>query len=137
MIKIENITQETFKLYGNIIAFPEKNQGDFYIVDTDESEPWRLAVFRYSNKTIQTLEFHPTSKESFEPLSGITLLLVAEQQTPENYQVFLLDKPICLKKNTWHQVLSLTSEAQVKITENLNVESVFHELTREIGVWVG
>lgn len=46
-------------------------------------------------------------------------------------------KPICLEKGIWHQVLALTDEAQVKITENLEVESVFHELKKAILVYVG
>lgn len=96
-------------------------------MDTDNSNSWRIAVFRYTNKSIKIIENHPISKESFEPLKGVTVLLVAEHDCPENYRAFILGKPVCLKKEIWHQVLALTSEAEVKITENLNVESVFYE----------
>lgn len=137
MVKIETITRENFAPFGTVIEFPEGDDGNFYIADTDDANPWRLAVFRYDNHEIQRIECHPTSKESFEPLHGITLLLVAEQETPEDYHVFLLDKPICLKKNTWHQVLALSDRAEVKITENLEVESVFYDLKAPIAPFVG
>lgn len=130
-MKLETITAESFEKYGTVIEFPKDCTDIFYIVDTETIEPWRIAVFRYSNKTIKKIEHHPTSKESFEPLEGVTVLLVAENETPEEYQAFLLDKPVCLKKGTWHQVLALTAEASVKITENLQVESVFYEYESE------
>ncbi|WP_432627108.1 ureidoglycolate lyase [Brotaphodocola sp.] len=132
MAEIERITVENFAPFGSVIEFPKDNHDNFYIVETEETEPWRLAVFRYSNHEIQRIERHPTSKESFEPLSGTTLLLTAETDTPENYHIFLLDRPICLKKNIWHQVLSLSDEAVVKITENREVESVFYDLPKPI-----
>lgn len=137
MVRIENITAEAFEKFGSVIEFPQGNQEDFYIVETEEMKPWRLAVFRYTNKSIQRMECHPTSKESFEPLFGTTLLLAAEQETPEDYRVFLLDKPVCLKKNIWHQVLALSQEAQVKITENSEVESQFYDLPDQIGAYIG
>ncbi len=132
MAEIQVITRETFAPFGTVLEFPETTADDFYIVDTEEKEPWRIAVFRYRNHSIRRIECHPASKESFEPLSGITLLLAAEAGHPEEYHIFLLDRPVCLKKGVWHQVLSLSSEAQVKITENLEVESVFYDLEKEI-----
>lgn len=127
MRQLESVTKEAFAPFGTVLEFPEGYTDTFYIVDTDEENPWRVAVFRYTNKEIQRIENHPTSKESFEPLTGITVLLVAEHETPEDYHTFILDKPVCLKKGIWHQVLSLTPEASVKITENLEVESVFYD----------
>lgn len=76
------------------------------------------------------------SLESFEPLQGITVLIVAAHDTPEEYEAFILDKPVCLYKGIWHQVLSLTDEAQVKIAENLEVVSEFFDLQKEILVKV-
>ena len=35
-----------------------------------------------------------------------------------------------LKKGIWHQVMALTPEAQVKITENLEVPSEFYEFEK-------
>ncbi len=137
MRKIESITLETFQPFGTILEFPDNFEGNFHIVDTDETNPWRIAVFRYSNKGIKVIEHHPDSKETFEPLKGVTVLLTAEHDTPEDYRIFLLDKPVCLKKGIWHQVLSLTPEAEVKITENLAVSSVFYEFDKEKFVYFG
>lgn len=135
MINVESITKESFEQYGTIVEFPDSCNEDFYIVDTEEKAPWRVAVFRYRNKGIKVIENHPTSKESFEPLEGITILLVAKNENPEDYRVFVLDKPVCLKKGVWHQVLSLTPSAKVKITENLEVESEFYEFSKEIRIY--
>ena len=49
----------------------------------------------------------------------------------------MLDKPVVLKKGIWHQTLALTSEAQVKITENLEVESVFYTYDEPKRVFLG
>ena len=137
MRKLQSITKENFKQFGTVLEFPADSKETFLILETEAINGWRLAVFRYTNKEILELECHPASKESFEPLSGITVLVVATHETPNKYQAFVLDKPICLGKGIWHQVLSLTEEAQVKITENLEVESVFYQLEKEIVVWVG
>lgn len=127
MVRLESVTKEAFAPFGTVMEFPEDCMDCFCIVDTEEEKPWRVAVFRYSNREIKRIECHPSSKETFEPLKGITVLLVAEHETPEDYHAFILDKPVCLKKGVWHQTLALTPEAQVKITENLEVESVFYE----------
>lgn len=137
MGQLESITVENFREYGTVLEFPEEFRENFYIVDTDEENPWRVAVFRYSNKSIKKIERHPSSKETFEPLKGITVLLVALPEEPEAYRGFILDKPVCLKKGIWHQVLALTPEAEVKITENLDVESVFYEFEEEKRVVLG
>ena len=136
-VLLESVHSEAFAPFGNVLEFPEGFDGNFFIVDTDEKNPWRAAVFRYSNKEIQRIECHPTSKETFEPLEGLTVLLVAEHETPEAFRAFILDKPVCLKKGVWHQTLSLTDEASVKITENLEVESVFYDLKEPVRVYMG
>lgn len=137
MRKLQSIHRETFARFGEVLEFPEGFAEPFCIITTERSEPWRLAVFRYTNKEIQRMECHPASKESFEPLSGFTVLVVAEHDEPEAYEAFILDKPVCLKKGIWHQVLSLTDEAQVKITENLEVSSEFYDLEEAVQVILG
>lgn len=135
MRELKSIHKEEFQKYGKVLEFSSAHSDEpFEIIVTEDKEPWRLAVFRYRNKRIQRLECHPTSLESFEPLKGITVLVVAENHAPSEYEAFILDKPVCLNKGIWHQVLSLTDEAQVKIAENLEVSSEFFELDMEIGV---
>lgn len=125
-VQLESVSAMAFRPFGTVMEFLPGDTSSFYIVDTETEKPWRVAVFRYSNKEIQKIECHPTSKESFEPLQGITVLLVAEHETPEDCHAFILDKPVVLAKGVWHQTLALTPEASVKITENLEVESVFY-----------
>ena len=137
MVKIQSITRENFAPFGTVIEFSPDFDGIYEILETEDEKPWILAVFRYTNKTIQRIENHPTSMETFEPLSGVTVLLVAEHETPEKYKAFVLDKPVCLKKGVWHQVLSLTPSAEVKITENKDVYSEFYDLPEEIQVQIG
>lgn len=137
MIAVESITREKFAPFGSVIEFSADFQGEYEILETEEIKPWILAVYRYTRKSIRRIENHPTSMETFEPLTGVTVLLVAEHDTPENYKAFILDKPVCLKKGTWHQVLSLTPQAEVKITENRDVYSEYYDLPEEIRVWIG
>lgn len=136
MKPLEYVTKEAFAPFGSVIEFPESAKEPFVIVDTEEKEPWRIAVFRYVNRSVERLECHPYSKESFEPLKGLTVLFVAEHDTPQEYHAFILDRPVCLKKGIWHQVLSLTQEAQVKITENLEVSSEFYDFGKKIGIFL-
>lgn len=137
MIAVESITREKFAPFGSVIEFSADFQGEYEILETEEIKPWILAVYRYTRKSIRRIENHPTSMETFEPLTGVTVLLVAEHDTPENYKAFILDKPVCLKKGIWHQVLSLTPLAEVKITENKDVYSEYYDLPEEIRVWIG
>ena len=137
MCRLQSVHKENFAKYGRALEFSADCRESFEIVITEEREPLRLAVFRYRNKSVKRLECHPTSLESFEPLNGMTVLIVAEHDRPAEYEAFLLDKPVCLYKGIWHQVLSVTDEAQVKIAENLEVNSEFYDLEREIFVNVG
>lgn len=137
MKTLQSVQRETFLPYGEVLEFPAGIEETFCIITTEEKEPWRLALFRYTNKEIQRMECHPTSRESFEPLHGLTVLVVATHENPEEYEAFILDKPVCLKKGIWHQVLALTEEAQVKIVENLEVQSEFYDLEKAIHVLVG
>lgn len=134
MCSIQYIEKEAFSKYGQVIEFPEDNKESFHIITSEEEHPWRLAVFKYRNKSIKVMENHPTSMESFEPLKGITVLVVAEHEHPDQYEAFILDKPICLYKGIWHQVLALTEEAQVKITENYEVSSEFYTFEKEMEI---
>lgn len=136
MCWLQSIHRENFEKYGKVLEFTEDCREPFEIIITEEKEPWRLAVYRYTDKTVKRMECHPYSLESFEPLKGLTVLIVAEHDRPHEYKAFILDKPVCLYKGIWHQVLALTDEAQVKIAENLEVVSEFYELETEVGVKV-
>ncbi len=129
---IQNLTPEAFNKYGTILQFTDKMSDGWEIRVTSDNPGWRIALLEFSRKSTHTLEYHPKSKESFEPMSGIALLLVAENKTPQDYEVFLLDEPICLDAGVWHQVISLSAKTLVKITENLDVDCVYFELDHEV-----
>lgn len=65
-------------------------------------------------------------------MSGCSLLIVAEHNSPDEFEVFLLDQPVCLNERVWHQVISLSEKTVVKNTENLEVSCVYHELSKSI-----
>ena len=73
----------------------------------------------------------------FEPLHGLTVLLVAEHETPDAWRAFILDKPVCLKKGVWHQTLSLTDEATVKISSAVRYEVSIRAPRRYDEQWSG
>lgn len=134
---IRNITPEGFATYGDVIGLKPDSVDGWEIVVKAEENGWRIAVLEFSRRTTAVLERHPDSRESFEPLKGVTLLLAAaEGDTPDNFSVFLLDKPVCLHKGIWHQVISLSEVSQVKITENLDVSCEYHGLSNEYGSFV-
>jgi ureidoglycolate hydrolase len=127
MKAIENITQESFERFGKIIefsAFPADER--FEVVVEEPAHPWRLAVFRVKIKEAGRMECHPDSMESFEPIEGTGLLLVAENHSPQDFHVFLLDRPVCLYKGVWHELLTLSEISLYKITENRQVASRFY-----------
>lgn len=123
------ITRDNFKSYGWVLDFSENAQEErFEVIVSEDVNPWRIAMFRVKIRECNRLEAHPDSMESFEPVSGCGLLIVAMPETPKEYQVFLLDRPICLKKGIWHEVITISKEALFKITENKEVSSKFYML---------
>lgn len=137
MVRMQAVSKEAFEKYGRVIEFTPGIQDDFEIVARETDFPWRVAVFRYTAKSTRIFENHPCSMETLEPLKGLTLLLVAENNSPENFEAFILTKPVCLLKGCWHQVLALTAEAEIKITENLEVTSEFYTFPKAIEAVVG
>jgi ureidoglycolate hydrolase len=136
-IILKNLTAESFKPYGDIIQFDENDQGRFQVViDEPDAKGWRIAVSFLRRGKIEKLGLHPNTRESFEPLKGISVLLVALEDTPQKIEAFLLDQPICIHKNVWHLTAALSAEAYLKITENAYVESREYclETPLEIGI---
>lgn len=138
MKNILNITNESFNKYGYVIEHDDSLDAGFQVIlRENDSVGWRIAVSRVKNKGFQKLGKHPDSMESFEPVRGVALICVALADSPEEYEVFLLDKPVCLLKNIWHATASLSENAIIKITENLCVGSDAYIFTAEQNVVVG
>ena len=134
MKEIKYINKENFNKYGYIIDFTKDGDG-WEILFKEKSTGFRIAIFEIDRKKIDRLERHIDSMETFEPLNGIGLILLADKN-PDDFEVFLLDKPICLKKGIWHEVIAVSEKAKYKIVENDEVESEFHNFKKPFGFYV-
>lgn len=124
---IENITPDSFKEFGVVLDFSPEFPAEFEILVREADHPWRMAVYRPSKRVCKFLENHPGSIESFEPVRGTSLILVAANADPEGFRIFLLDKPVCLGKGVWHNVIPLSDDVLIRVNENLEVAAEFHK----------
>lgn len=137
MKEIQNITKENFGKYGTIIDFTRNTDDpEFEIIITHKDDPWRIAMLRVKDKSFTELESHPSSMETFEPVEGMCILLVSLKTEKSEYEIFLLDRPVCLNKGVWHGIATLTRVSKVKITENLEVDTEYYNLDRPMQVLV-
>jgi len=136
-IEIENITTENFAPFGYVLEFTPEMNDPFHVIVCEEKEPWRLALLRFDWHEVKKLENHPGSMESFEPLEGASVLFVAENKSPDKIKAFFLDKPICLYKGIWHEVMAVSANAKVKITENLEVTAEYYYLDKPLRLFAG
>jgi ureidoglycolate hydrolase len=137
MKAIQNITKNNFGKYGTIIDFTGKaDDPEFEIIITHKDDPWRIAMLRVKERDFTELENHPSSLETFEPVEGMCLLLLSLGTEESDYEVFLLDRPVCLNKGVWHGIATLTHVSEVKITENLEVDTEFYRLDKPMKVFV-
>lgn len=132
MKELKYLTKENFQKYGYIIDFRSENSSGWEILFKEKSEGYRIAIFEIDRKQTKRIERHPDSMETFEPISGISLILLSDGD-PENFEVFLLDKPICLKKGIWHDVISISEKSKFKIVENDEVICEYYDFTRPFG----
>jgi ureidoglycolate hydrolase len=128
---------EDFKQYGELISFDEQQPEPFQVVLGEaKAVGWRIAIKKTTAKELVELGRHPDSRESFEPMQGITLLCVAPAENPEVVEVFLLDQPVCLFKNIWHNTICLSVCSYLKITENYNVGSDTYQMKQKLAIGV-
>ncbi|TVR55887.1 MAG: hypothetical protein EA426_14425 [Spirochaetaceae bacterium] len=133
-LPIETLTRESFSQFGWILEHADGADAAFQVV-VEEPEPsgWRLAVSRVTARSVEKLARHPNTKESFTPVSGTVVFVVAAPDAPDETRAFLLDRPVCIDRNVWHASYALSDEAVVVISENLIVESEDHALSDPIG----
>lgn len=135
MKQICYITKDNFSRYGTIIDFTGRKENPaFEVIITNEEDPWRIAMLRVEEREFAFLERHPSSLETFEPLKGMCLLFVCLEARGD-YEVFVLDRPVCLNKGVWHGIVTLTGVSKVKITENLEVETEYYDLDQPIRIF--
>jgi len=137
MIKINLLKKENFEKYGIVIEPQDKNK-IFDVICKEESKVgWRIGYLVMTPQEVSTIEAHPHSMETFEPVKGTSIIIVAEPNSPQNIEAFLLDKPVCLNKGVWHGILVLSETAEIKITENLEVDSVYYKLEKPVNIYIG
>jgi ureidoglycolate hydrolase len=139
-IPIVPLNRDSFRPYGRIIEYPNqekkgKTKNLWRIVwKEDKPSGWRIAYLVVRDQSIRRLERHPQSDESFEPVKGKSVFLVSRQKNPKSIKGFVLNKPLVLKKNIWHGLITLSDETEIKITENLYVKCQFwpfeHKITK-------
>jgi ureidoglycolate hydrolase len=134
MLKIKNLTETNFKKYGIIIKPKDKNRIFDVLCKEDEPVGWRIGYLVFKPEPVKTLEAHPESMETFEPVKGVSIIILAENKRPEKIEAFLLEKPVCLKKGIWHAILAISENIEIKITENLKVESIYHKLKKPLNL---
>ncbi len=135
---IKKINSGNFKKFGWVIEYPDKGlenkKENLFRIVLKENKPqgWRIAYLVARDRAINRLERHPESFESFEPVSGKSLLYVASLKDTKKIECFLLDKPVILNKGIWHGVITLEKETEIKITENSRVKCVYWPLGFEL-----
>jgi ureidoglycolate hydrolase len=128
---IKNLSSEAFAPYGTILGHYRAHDG-YEIVATIESTGWLWALKTFHNRSIAQVDCHPDTRESFEPVWGTSLLVVAPPDRPDDIEVFLLDEPVLLYERVWHGLIALSEQARVKITENRQVSGIPHPLGFEL-----
>jgi ureidoglycolate hydrolase len=137
MIPIKQLSKETFGKYGSMLD-PEDKSKVFTVVCGDkDAKGWRIGVVIIGPENVKQLEAHPESLETFEPVAGTSVLLVSETKNPDSIEAFLLDRGVLVNRNIWHALSVLSLKAEVKVTENFEVASVFHKLKKPIDVGFG
>lgn len=132
---IKNITKKNFEPYGYIIDYDQENRDDFQVVLTEAREKgWRIAFSKIIDSNIIEIARHPETMETFEPIHGTTLICVSTTTNINDYQIFLLDRPICIKQNIWHTTICLSDYSIVKIIENAEVTAEKHKIEEQIDI---
>jgi len=127
------ITRAGFGRYGWVIEYPgrstaPKDKNLFKIIVRQPDPGWRIAYLVVRERSVDRLEQHPDSLESFEPVSGKGLIYLSTKKDPRRVECFYLDKPVILKKGIWHGVVALSADFDVKITENSKVKCIYWRL---------
>jgi ureidoglycolate hydrolase len=134
MIPVKRLTHENFSKYGCLLDPKDKSKVFTVVCGDKDAKGWRIGVVILGPEPVSRLEAHPGSMETFEPVAGTSVLLVSEPGKPDGIEAFLLDKGVLVNKNVWHGLSVISEKAEVKVTENFEVESVFHKLKDPIDI---
>ena len=134
--KIHVLTHGSIRPYGMIIdgacVDDKGKKNSFGILMKERSKGWRIGYLVVREKTMKRLENHPDSFETFEPVVGTPVMALSSNRYPEKIKLFLLDKPVVVKRGVWHAVVSHSGKSEIKIFENIEVEVEYHTLKESI-----
>jgi ureidoglycolate hydrolase len=136
LLPIEHLTQRAFAPYGDVVAPDGDDRFVVHVSEPDE-KGWRFARSKVARGPITMLSRHETTRESFVPLAGTTVIVVAERDTPERIKAFLLDRGVVIHKDVWHQTVALSERSYLAISENHDVGQDDHTLTTPLTVGLG
>lgn len=143
-IPVDVLSEKEFCPYGEIIApgagnvFIRYDDGSaFHVLAKSKAAGWRVAALKLRTRFVEELQIHHTTMETFEPLEGAAVLVVNTKASVEGMRAFMLDRPILLHADVWHNVLTLSEESVMKITENEEVDSEEVKLPERLMVSLG
>lgn len=136
-IQLKSVHDKSFQKFGKVIGSTLVEDGGFEVIIDEPESGWRIATYYVNRRKCSVLEAHIRSLESFEPLRGIGVLILATPNQPLDYEAYVLDYPVCLFKGVWHQIISLSDSTVVKITENQEVDSIFYDLNDSLSIVLG
>ena len=129
---MKKLTHKNIKPYGRIIDrkfMKDDGRGDkFAVLLKERSAGWRIGYLILRTKKLEKLERHPDSLETFEPVRGRCAIALAANGQPDKVEMFFLDRPIVLKKGVWHNVAAISEECEIKIFENIEVKTKYHDI---------
>ena len=135
-MKIQRLTHKSIRPYGYLIdrtcVDDNGRENRFGILLKEKSRGWRIGYLVVRGRMIKKLENHPDSLETFEPVRGRAIIALAGNKDPQNPKVFLLDRPVVLKKGVWHDVAAISRVCEMKIFENIEVTTRYHYLNDPI-----
>jgi ureidoglycolate hydrolase len=135
-LKILRLNHKSIRPFGCLIDAKcvtyKSGDNGFGIVFREKSVGWRIAYLVVRKRTIARLESHPNTAETFEPVKGSALLVLAPRNRPDDYSIFLLDRPVIVKRGIWHNIASVTGPCEIKICEAIRVVEAYHALKNPI-----
>jgi len=131
-MKIQRLTHKSIRPYGYLIdrtcVDDNGRENRFGILLKERSKGWRIGYLVVRERIIKKLESHPGSLETFEPVKGRAMIALSENKDPQDPKIFLLDRPVILKKGVWHNVAAIFGVCEMKIFENIEVATKYHSL---------
>jgi ureidoglycolate hydrolase len=136
MLPIKHLTAESFAPFGDVVA-PDGDDRFVVHVEEPHEKGWRFARSRVARGPVTLVSRHETTRESFVPLAGTTVIVVAERATPDDLHAFLLDRGVVIHKDVWHQTVALSERSYLAISENHDVGQDDHVLDTPLTVGLG